>query len=78
VTRARTRSKQGSFARLGELLDYEYIKKSAQKTGRYDKLAKEVAARTVIKQIAKEAKEARPALDNERGSGGRVASSRRN
>ena len=35
---------------MGELLDYEYIKKSAQKTGRYDKRAKEVAARTVMKQ----------------------------
>jgi len=29
---------------------YEHIKKSAQRTGRYGKRAKEVAARTVMKQ----------------------------
>lgn len=29
---------------------YEHIKKSAQKSGRYGKRAKEVAARTVMKQ----------------------------
>lgn len=29
---------------------YEHIKKSAQKSGRYGKCAKEVAARTVMKQ----------------------------
>jgi len=29
---------------------YEHIKESAQKSGRYGKRAKEVAARTVIKQ----------------------------
>ena len=29
---------------------YEHIKKSAQKSGRYGKRAKEVAARTVLKQ----------------------------
>ncbi|MGH9327040.1 MAG: hypothetical protein ACRD2B_10215 [Terriglobia bacterium] len=29
---------------------YEHIKKSAQRSGRYGKRAKEVAARTVLKQ----------------------------
>ena len=29
---------------------YEHIKKSAQKSGRYGKRAKQVAARTVLKQ----------------------------
>jgi len=32
---------------------YEHIKKSAQKSGRYGKRAKEVAARTVMKQKKK-------------------------
>jgi len=33
-----------------EQRQYEYIKKSAQKSGRYGRRAKEVAARTVMKQ----------------------------
>jgi len=33
-----------------ERRQYEHIKKSAQKSGRYGKRAKEVAARTVMKQ----------------------------
>jgi hypothetical protein len=32
---------------------YEHIKKSAQKSGRYGKRAKEVAARTVMKNKSK-------------------------
>lgn len=32
---------------------YEHIKKSAQRSGRYGKRAKEVAARTVMKQKKK-------------------------
>jgi hypothetical protein len=32
---------------------YEHIKESAQKSGRYGKRAKEVAARTVMKQKSK-------------------------
>jgi hypothetical protein len=32
---------------------YEHIKKSAQRSGRYGKRAKEVAARTVMKQHRK-------------------------
>lgn len=36
-----------------EQRQYEHIKKSAQKSGRYGKRAKEVAARTVMKQHAK-------------------------
>ena len=35
--------------------EYEHIKKSAQKSGRYGKRAKEVAARTVMKQHKKKA-----------------------
>jgi len=35
---------------------YEHIKKSAQKSGRYGKRAKEVAARTVMKQRSKKKK----------------------
>ena len=35
-----------------EQRQYERIKKSAQKSGRYGKRAKEVAARTVMKQRA--------------------------
>ncbi len=33
-----------------EQRQYEHIKKSAQKSGRYGKRAKQVAARTVMKQ----------------------------
>jgi hypothetical protein len=33
-----------------EQRQYEHIKESAEKTGRYGKRAKEVAARTVMKQ----------------------------
>jgi hypothetical protein len=33
--------------------EYEHIKKSAQKSGRYGKRAKEVAARTVMKHHKK-------------------------
>lgn len=33
-----------------EQRQYEHIKKSAQKSGRYGKRAKEVAARTVLKR----------------------------
>ena len=36
-----------------EQRQYEHIKKSAQKSGRYDKRAKEVAARTVVKRHKK-------------------------
>ena len=36
-----------------EQRQYEHIKKSAQKSGRYGKRAKEVAARTVMKQHKK-------------------------
>ena len=36
-----------------EQRQYEHIKRSAQKTGRYGKRAKEVAARTVMKQHEK-------------------------
>jgi hypothetical protein len=36
-----------------EQRQYEHIKKSAQKSGRYGKRAKEVAARTVMKKHAK-------------------------
>jgi hypothetical protein len=35
-----------------EKRQYEHIKESAQKSGRYGKRAKEVAARTVMKQHA--------------------------
>jgi hypothetical protein len=35
---------------------YEHIKESAQKSGRYGKRAKEVAARTVMKQKSKKKK----------------------
>jgi len=35
---------------------YEHIKKSAQRSGRYGKRAKEVAARTVMKQKRKKKK----------------------
>jgi hypothetical protein len=36
-----------------EQRQYEHIKKSAQKSGRYGKRAKEVAARTVMKKHRK-------------------------
>lgn len=36
-----------------EKRQYEHIKESAQKSGRYGKRAKEVAARTVMKQHKK-------------------------
>ncbi len=36
-----------------EQRQYEHIKKSAQKSGRYGRRAKEVAARTVMKQKAR-------------------------
>lgn len=39
-----------------EQRQYEHIKKSAQKSGRYGKRAKEVAARTVMKQHKKRKK----------------------
>lgn len=39
-----------------EQRQYEHIKKSAQKSGRYGKRAKEVAARTVMKQHQKRKK----------------------
>ena len=36
-----------------EQRQYEHIKKSAQRSGRYGRRAKEVAARTVMKQHSK-------------------------
>jgi hypothetical protein len=39
-----------------EQRQYEHIKKSAQRSGRYGKRAKEVAARTVMKQHSKKKK----------------------
>jgi hypothetical protein len=39
-----------------EQRQYEHIKKSAQKSGRYGKRAEEVAARTVMKQHSKKKK----------------------
>jgi hypothetical protein len=36
-----------------EQRQYEHIKRSAQRSGRYGKRAKEVAARTVMKQHSK-------------------------
>jgi hypothetical protein len=39
-----------------EQRQYEHIKKSAQKSGRYGKRAKEVAARTVMKKHARKKK----------------------
>lgn len=36
-----------------EQREYEHIKESAEKSGRYGKRAKEVAARTVLKQHKK-------------------------
>jgi len=40
-----------------EQRQYEHIKESAQKSGRYGKRAKEVAARTVMKQHKKKSHE---------------------
>ncbi|GAB62213.1 conserved hypothetical protein [Candidatus Jettenia caeni] len=40
-----------------EQRQYEHIKEKAQKSGRYGKRAKEVAARTVIKQHKKKGHE---------------------
>jgi len=39
-----------------EQRQYEHIKKSAQKSGRYGKRSKEVAARTVMKQHRKKSR----------------------
>ncbi len=39
-----------------EQRQYEHIKESAQKSGRYGKRAKEVAARTVMKQHSEKKK----------------------
>ena len=39
-----------------EQRQYEHIKESAQRSGRYGKRAKEVAARTVMKQRSKKRK----------------------
>jgi hypothetical protein len=39
-----------------EQRQYEHIKKSAQKSGRYGKRAKEVAARTVMKKKSQKKK----------------------
>ena len=39
-----------------EQRQYEHIKKSAKKSGRYGKRAKEVAARTVVRQHKKKKK----------------------
>lgn len=39
-----------------EQRQYEHIKKSAQRSGRYGKRAKEVAARTVMKEHGKRKK----------------------
>ncbi|MGH7829842.1 MAG: hypothetical protein ACREP8_06650 [Candidatus Binatia bacterium] len=50
----RRRGLRGASAR--EKRQYEHIKKSAQKSGRYGKRAKEVAARTVMKQRRKKGK----------------------
>ncbi len=46
---------RGAFKNLSpkEKRQYEHIKKSSQKSGRYGKRAKEVAARTVVKQHKK-------------------------
>ncbi|HKD99519.1 MAG TPA: hypothetical protein VKE69_00805 [Planctomycetota bacterium] len=50
-TRKRTRRRSGpSGVSAKEKRQYEHIKESAQRSGRYGKRAKEVAARTVMKQ----------------------------
>jgi len=48
--------KQLKGASSKERRQYEHIKKSAQKSGRYGKRAKEVAARTVMKKHAQKKK----------------------
>lgn len=48
--------KQLRGANSKEQRQYEHIKKSAQKSGRYGKRAKEVAARTVMKKHAQKKK----------------------
>lgn len=50
----RGRGLRGASAK--EKRQYEHIKKSAQRSGRYGKRAKEVAARTVMKQRRKKGK----------------------
>ena len=50
----RRRSLRGASAK--EKRQYEHIKRSAQRSGRYGKRAKEVAARTVMKQRRKKGK----------------------
>ena len=47
----RKKSVRGASAK--EQRQYEHIKKKAQSSGRYGKRAKEVAARTVMKQRSK-------------------------
>jgi hypothetical protein len=47
------RKKSLRGASTKEQRQYEHIKKSAQRSGRYGKRAKEVAARTVMKQRGK-------------------------
>ena len=42
-----------------EQRQYEHIKKSAQKSGRYGKRAEEVAARTVMKNHARKKKKSK-------------------
>lgn len=52
MAKKKARSKKKHLRGVGEKeqRQYEHIKKSAQATGRYGKRAKEVAARTVLKQ----------------------------
>ncbi|TLD42347.1 MAG: hypothetical protein JETT_1379 [Candidatus Jettenia ecosi] len=52
-------TKKKSIKNVGdkEQRQYEHIKEKAQKSGRYGKRAKEVAARTVIKQYKKKGHE---------------------
>jgi len=47
---SRKRSRGMAGVSKKEKRQYEHIKESAQKSGRYGKRAKEVAARTVMKQ----------------------------
>jgi len=51
-----------------EQRQYEHIKKSAQRSGRYGKRAKEVAARTVMKQHRKKGLIKHRALQSPGGS----------
>jgi hypothetical protein len=51
--------KQLRGATSKEKRQYEHVKKSAQKSGRYGKRAKEVAARTVMKKHAQKKKKSR-------------------